>query len=47
MKHSNTGKPMKYPKGAAANTRPSNPNVKQDGRHSQAKVKRSCGDRHK
>jgi hypothetical protein len=42
----NTGKAIKYPKGGAANKRPSNPGVKHDNRHSQKKVKQ-CGDRYK
>jgi len=42
----NTGKAIKYPKGGAANKRPSNPSVKHDKRHSQKKAKQ-CGDRYK
>ena len=47
MKHSNTGRSIKQPKGAAVNRRPGNPSVKHDGRHQQGKTKRPCGDRHK
>lgn len=42
----NTGKAMSYPKGKAVNTRPANPKVKQDNRHSQKKAKQ-VSDRYK